>query len=192
MVRCYTCDSHLGAEERQLPGDPRCKMCRTDFGEFGAEAKEQQEQEYRRSLRLRAQRQRDEHQAGSERERLALQPYRPPAIDPIPDEWLQARALTLPELKGFQEVAHPYEHDVEFSEAWAVPTQGAAFAVIYKVSATVHDRFGSGMFPMHALRWVLHPVMVDGNICTGWAGEPTVLFRTGSEHALPPSLATMA
>ena len=141
---------------------------------------------------MQAQRQRDEHQAGSERERLALQPYRPPAIDPIPDEWLQARALTLPELKGFQEVAHPYEHDVEFSEAWAVPTQGAAFAVIYKVSATVHDRFGSGMFPMHALRWVLHPVMVDGNICTGWAGEPTVLFRTGSEHALPPSLATMA
>ena len=69
---------------------------------------------------------------------------------------------------------------------------GVAFAVIYKVSSTVHDRYGSDMFPMHAIRWVLRPVAVDGSTCTGWKGEPTVLFRTGSKHALPPSLATMA
>ena len=205
MVRCYTCDTHLSAEEQQLPGDPRCKMCRTDFGEFGAEAKEQQEQEYRRSLRLQAQRQRDEHQAGSERERLALQPYRPPAIDPIPDEWLQARALTLPNLQGFQEEQHPYDYSVSYGEAWAVPgslldassaliapassdpAEMPAFAVVYKVSSQIDDLLGSDMFPMRAHRWEVRPVEVDGAM-TSWAGPPTVLLAEGSEHAWPPAM----
>jgi hypothetical protein len=180
-------------------------MCRTDFGEFGAEAKEQQEQEYRRSLRLQAQRQRDEHQAGSERERLALQPYRPPAIDPIPDEWLQARALTLPNLQGFQEEQHPYDYSVSYGEAWAVPgslldassaliapassdpAEMPAFAVVYKVSSQIDDLLGSDMFPMRAHRWEVRPVEVDGAM-TSWAGPPTVLLAEGSEHAWPPAM----
>lgn len=121
---------------------------------------------------------------------LLTAPRKMPQV--APREWQVARALTLPELTGFHEVDHPYEYDVQFSQAWAAPTQGGAFAVIYKVSATVHDRYGSDMFPMHAIRWVLRPVAVDGSTCTGWKGDPTVLFRTGSKHALPPLLARMA
>ena len=122
----------------------------------------------------------------------ALAPYRPPEDAVASPEWQAARGLTLPELKGFHEEDHPYEYDVKFSEAWAVPTQqDAAFAVVYKVSATLIDRYGGDTFT-DACRWVLHPVVLDGNVCTGWGGDPAVLFRTGSVHALPPSLATMA
>ena len=71
------------------------------------------------------------------------------------------------------------------------PENMRTFAVVYKVSSQVDDRYGSDMFPMHAHRWEVRPVVVDG-ATTRWAGPPSVLLAAGGEHAWPSSLSKAA
>jgi len=171
---------------------PVGRDCRIQRAAELLQAERVAEAEAHRKWERQAKHRQQERRQKAQEETDAVAPYRPPGNAASSPKWQIARALTLPELNGYHEVDHPMEYDVRFSEAWAAPTQGGAFAVIYKVSATVHDRYGSDMFPMDATRWVLRPLAVDGSTCTGWKGEPTVLFRTGSEHALPPSLVAIA